>query len=272
MPSFLRRTGRYLWTLLTNLYFWGGLVLLALLAFGAYFLFDHVIMPEYTRYGVSVTVPEVTGVPTEQARERLEERDLRPQTLEETFNPDVERGAVIEQSPRGGRSVKPGRRVYLTVNTGDQPVVAVPRVVNASRREAKNRLRSLGFTVGQVREDTIPSPYEGTVTRQKPAAGDSLPRGASVSLWYSPGLAEQTATVPDVTGMTVEKARQKLMSRKLRAVVVRPSESDADSGAQPSLEDDRKQADVSQMTVARQSRKPDSRVRQGFEVRLFVEP
>jgi beta-lactam-binding protein with PASTA domain len=272
--SFLRRTGRYFWTLLTNLYFWAGLVLLVLLALGAYILIDEVVMPTYTRYGVSVTVPEVTGVEADRARDQLAERDLRAQTLEKTFNPDAERGAVIDQNPAGGKAVKPGRRVYLTVNTGEQPVVAVPRVVDASLREAKSQLRAFGFTVGQVREDSIPSPYEGTVTRQRPAAGDSLPKGASVSLWYSGGLSEQTATVPDVTGLTVEEARRQLRGRKLRTVVVRTGDGEGDdgdeaAGAQPSPSDADRQ-DLSGMEVVRQSRAPDTRVRQGFEVRLFV--
>lgn len=269
MPSFLRRTGRYFQTLLTNLYFWGGLVLLAVLAFGAYLLFDDVIMPEYTRYGVSVTVPEVAGVPLEKARDRLEERDLRVETLKETFNPAVERGAVIEQNPRGGRSVKPGRRVYLTVNSGEETLVQVPSVVDASLREAKNRLQAVGLTVGEVREDSIPSPYANTVTRQRPAAGDSLTQGTPVSLWYSTGLAESYATVPDVTGQTVEEARQALLDRKLRAVVVRPSAGE-EGEAQPSPSSNAPE-DASGLEVVRQSRKAGTRVRQGFEVRLYVE-
>ena len=272
MPSPFRRTIDYFRTLLTNLYFWGGLALLGLLAFGAYLFFDNVLMPQYTRHDVSVTVPEVAGVPVEKAREQLEERDLRVETLEERYNPSVERGAVIEQNPRGGRSVKPGRRVYLTVNTGEQPMVKVPRVVDASLREAKNRLRSLGLTVGEVQKDSIPSPYANTVTRQQPAAGDSLPKGTAVSLWYSTG--NQSApytTVPDVTGQTVKEARQTLLDRKLRAVVVRPSEGE-EGDAQPAPEDEQaQQEDVNQMKVVRQSREPDTRVREGFEVRLHVE-
>lgn len=269
MHSFFRRTARYVKALLTNLYFWGGLALLGLLALGAYLFFDNVLMPEYTRYGVSVTVPEVTGQTLEEARTQLEERDLRVETLAETFNPSVPRGAVVEQNPLSGSSVKPGRRVYLTVNTGEQPMLQVPRVVDASLREARNRLQALGLTVGEVQEDSLPSQYENVVTRQEPAAGDSLPKGAPVSLWYGTGLSEQYATVPDVTGMTVEEARQALLERRIRSVVVRPSEGE-DGSAQPSPESG-EQEDVSQMEVVRQSRAPDTRVRQGFEVRLYVE-
>ena len=263
-----RRAGRYLLALLTNPYFWGGLAGLALLAFGAYVLLDDVVMPQYTRYGVAVTVPEVAGVPVEQARDQLEERNLRVETLRRTFNPEVERGAVIEQNPEGGRSVKPGRRVYLTVNSGSEQKVSVPRVKGGSVREAKNRLRAAGLAVGTVEEDSLPSKYSGTITRQRPAPGDSLRPGEPVDLWYSPGLADTYTNVPDVTGMTVEEARRALLERKIRSVVVRPSE-DEDAGTQPVPEEE--QADMSGRTVARQSREPDARVRQGFEVRLYVE-
>ncbi|PSQ99285.1 MAG: penicillin-binding protein [Bacteroidetes bacterium QS_9_68_14] len=266
--SSLRRAGRYLGSLLANLYFWVGLAGLALLAFGAYLLFNDVLMPQYTRYGVAVTVPEVTSVPVEQAQGRLEERELRVETLRRSFNPEVERGAVIEQSPKGGRSVKPGRRVYLTVNSGSEQKVSVPRVKGGSVREAKNRLRAAGLAVGTIAEDSLPSKYPETITRQQPAAGDSLRPGAAVDLWYSPGLADTYATVPDVTGMTVEEARQALLDRRIRSVALQSSEGE-DANARPAPGGE--QTDLSGRTVVRQSREPDTRVRQGFEVRLFVE-
>jgi beta-lactam-binding protein with PASTA domain len=164
--------------------------------------------------------------------------------------------------------VKPGRRVYLTVNSGSEQKVSVPRVKGGSVREAKNRLRAAGLAVGTVEEDSLPSKYPDTITRQQPAAGDSLRPGAAVDLWYSPGLADTYATVPDVTGMTVEEARQALLDRQIRSVALQSSEGeDADARPAPGGE----QTDLSGRTVVRQSREPDARVRQGFEVRLFVE-
>lgn len=271
MRSFLRRAARYLQALFKNLYFWGGLALLVLLLFGAYLLFDEVLMPEYTRYGVSVTVPAVTGEPVEQARDELEEQDLRVEDLEETFNPSLPRGVVLEQNPLAGSAVKPGRRVYLKVNTGEEPTVRVPRVVSASVREARNRLQALGLEVEDVREDSVPSPYANTVTRQQPPPGDSLPKGAGVTLWYSEGNQDAPyATVPEVAGLSVGEARQALLEEKLRSVVVRQSETgdgqngDGQDGAPPGEEA------LGRLEVTRQSPAPDTRMRQGSEIRLYV--
>lgn len=265
MSSFFRRAARYLQALAKNLYFWGGLVLLVVLIFGAYLLFNDLIMPGYTRHSVSVTVPEVTGQPLEQAREHLEAEDLRVENLDQTFNPSLPRGVVLEQNPLAGAAVKPGRRVYLTVNTGEEPSVRVPRVVSASLREAKNRLQALGLEVEDVREDSVPSPYANTVTRQRPAPGDSLPKGTGVTLWYSEGNQDAPyATVPEVTGQTVEAARQALLGKKLRSVVVRQSEEGSEQGGGAPPED------ASTLEVVRQSPAPDTRLRQGSEIRLYV--
>ncbi|MFB6099020.1 MAG: (Fe-S)-binding protein [Salinibacter sp.] len=58
LPS-LRAAFDWLRTLLKNRYFWGGIGGLLLIGIGMYFLIDAVIMPAYTRHGVSVRVPDV---------------------------------------------------------------------------------------------------------------------------------------------------------------------------------------------------------------------
>ena len=58
-------------------------------------------------------------------------------------------GAVLEQSIRPGEKVKPGRQLTLTINAAEPRKVALPDVAdNCSRREAEDRLRTLGFRLG----------------------------------------------------------------------------------------------------------------------------
>jgi len=236
--------------LLRNRWFLGGLAVMAALAFAVYLLLDRAIMPSFTRYGVAVVVPDVMALPFEDASDRLSGSDL---VAEEYVlrKPNLPRDVVLDQRPPAGSRVKPGRRVYLTINTGDTTTVTVPSVIGLSLREAQSRIVVLGLTVPEVLPDSIPASHANTVTRQNPPAGDRVPHGADVTLWYSTGLGERYVQVPDVTGLAADEARSLLLSLRLRSVVLGSHESD-------------------RPTVLAQSPAPGTQVREGFEVRLRI--
>ena len=245
----------FLTSLLKNGYFWSGLFLLALLVAGAFFLADRLLMPAYTRYGDTVEVPELMNQPFEEASRALAQRGLRAERQTQRFDPDLPRDVVVDQSPRAEAQVKPGRRIYLVVNSGRTPMITVPSVAGTSLREAENRLRAIGLRVAEKRPDSIPSPYQNTVTRQEPQPGDSLREGGGVTLWYSTGYGEAYVTVPDVMGLPVDSAEQVLLRQRLRTVNV---------GLSALVLED--------TIVTRQRPAPETEVREGYEIRLFFDP
>lgn len=265
LPSPSQSPLDWLRALARNAYFWAGVAGLLLLGGGAYVLVDGVLMPSYTRHGVSVEVPDVESQPYQEAKERVEGRDLRVKREVGRYNPNVPRETVVDQNPLPNSAVKPGRRVYLTVNAGEAPVVSIPDLNGISIREAKNRISSLGLKAGTIEPDSLPSPYPNTITRQRPKPGDSLKTGGVVDLWYSTGLGADSVRVPNIEGRTVEQARQRLLEQRLRAIVVDPRSSDPDASEDPS-------ADTSSVTryVQRQGRTPRTQVRTGTEIRLFT--
>jgi beta-lactam-binding protein with PASTA domain len=133
-------------------------------------------------------------------------------------------------------------------------MVLMPDLGGTSIREAKNQLLALGLSPGQVRPDPVPAPYPNTITKQSPAPGDSVREGASVNLWYSQGLGNENTEVPDVRGLRVPVAQRTLLDSNLRSIVV----------------DTTQDADLSNVQVRMQSRAPNTSVREGTEVRLFV--
>lgn len=249
---------RWFRVLMHNRYFWGGLAALMLTLAVLYILFNHFLMPAYTRHDVSVTVPDVTSHTFSEAREILQQKSLQAERQQaQRFNPNVPQNEVVDQNPPPDAPVKPGRRIYLTVNEGQTPVVRLPSLEGTSIREAKNRLQALGLTVGEVQPDSIPAPYPNTITGQSPAPGDSIRKGSEVDLWFSRGIGEAMATVPDVTGLTLQAARDTLLSRRLRFVIV---DAPADSALADSLQ------------VQAQNRPAGTQVREGTELRLFTRP
>lgn len=260
--AWLTSLGRSTLALFKYAYFWGGLAGLLLLFFGAYLLVDRVIMPDYTRHDVAVQVPSVTDRPFDEAVQVLARFDLDVERETQEFNPNVARDVVVDQRPRGQALVKPGRRVYLTVNAGEVQQVTMPSLDGLSIREARNRVRALGLTIDEERPDSIPSAYRNTITGHDPAAGDSLAEGSGVTLYYSTGLGEAYVDIPDITGMTVAEAREELLSRRLRAFII---------NGQRSTEEERT-VPLDSLEVVAQSRDPGTRMREGSEVRLSIEP
>jgi len=263
LASRLQQWIAFLWrgfvSLVKNGYLWVGLAALALLLFGAYLIVDRFVMPEYTRHDVSVQVPSVTERPFDEAVEVLQRYDLEVQRETQSFNPAVPLDVVVDQSPPGQALVKPGRRVYLTVNAGEAQQVSMPSLEGLSLREARNRVRSVGLVVEEELPDSIPSAYRNTITRHEPAAGDSLEEGSGVTIYYSTGLGDVYVDIPDVTGMKVAEAREELLSYRLRAFIINGRDSD-------------EEVETDSLTVVAQSRDPGTRMREGSEVRLSVEP
>ena len=268
LPNILSDTSwiafRWFRVLFRNPYFWGGLAGLLLLGSTLYVVVDAMIMPSYTRHGVSVRVPGVENQPFERAKDVVERRGLTVKRQVGRYNPNVTQGTVVDQNPPSEAGVKPGRRVYLTVNAGTAPTVSIPDLNGISVREARNRVAALGLKVDSVRPDSIPSPYPNTVTRQMPEPGDSLKQGEEIDLWYSTGLGTDSVQVPSVVGRTAKSARRLLLRRQLRSVIVSPRATDS-----PSPEAKADTVQVPQY-VRRQGRAPQTRVRAGTEIRLFT--
>lgn len=250
-------------SLAKNPYFWGGLGILVLLGLSVVFVFNTYVMPSYTRHDAGLSVPNVEQQPFEQAAQVIQEQGLTVERQEGRFNPNVPQGIVVDQNPPPQSPVKPGRRVYLTVNSGEAPTVVLPDLAGTSIREAENRLNALGLKVQSLRPDSIPSPYPETITRQRPEPGDSLKIGKGVQLWYSEGLGDRTASIPNLVGLPVETAQQVLLRRKLRSVVVDgQNEEDDVSSSNENV----------RLFVRRQGRQAGTSVRTGTEIRLFATP
>jgi beta-lactam-binding protein with PASTA domain len=250
----------WLRTLGKNPYFWGGMAVLFGIGFVAYLVVDTAIMPSYTRHDASISVPKVEKRPFEKAKTLLQERGLQVEHQVGRYNPSVDQGVVVDQTPLPSSKVKPGRRIYLTVNSGEVPMIQIPNLTGMSVREAKNRISSIGLKVGSVQKDPVPSPYPNTITKQDPAPGDSIEKGEFVALWYSTGLGNEKVEVPNVVGYSIENARDVLLKNELRSVVVDTNLTKSEESESPERE----------LYIRQQGHSPDTSVRAGTEIRLFT--
>ncbi len=255
--SAIKRVWQSLLDLATNKFFIAGLLgLFVLMALG-YLLIDRMLMPSYVGYNVSVTVPDVKEMPIEEARVLLEDMDLQTEVESGRYNPQLPRNVVVDQNPQPNMYVKPGRRIYLTINTGATPEVTVPSLEGISLTQAQNLLFAAGLKAekSDIRPDPIPHQVSNIVTRQDPVPGAIVKEGDRVRIWYSTGLGNEYATVPEVTGLTAREAQRELLSLKLRSLVL-------GAGDYP---------DPQSLIVNSQSHTAGTRLKEGSEIRLFVE-
>lgn len=100
----------------------------------------------YTHHGEEITVPNVCGVDQSVAEKKLEAMGLKMEVTDTGYVYNAAPLSVLEQSIKAGDKVKPGRIIYVTINSDGPRQIAIPDIAdNCSRREAEDKLRVLGF-------------------------------------------------------------------------------------------------------------------------------
>ena len=70
----------------------------------------------FTRHGEWETVPEVENISFTNAIKLLHERGFRTDIRDSVFKEEISPGFVVEQFPKPGSKVKPGRKIFLYIN------------------------------------------------------------------------------------------------------------------------------------------------------------
>lgn len=170
---------------------------------------------------VTFVVPDVVGLSTRAARDRLESAGFVSEAVEssQAGTPD----SVVAQSPKGGSTAEAGAKVVITVTPaqGETPVISatetetsLPSLIGRPEDSARARLEDLGYVVAIER--VYANAPEGTVYSQSPAPGTIVPVGDTVTLTISRGNAPIVmVSMPDVIGLTESAARAKITAAGL---------------------------------------------------------
>jgi beta-lactam-binding protein with PASTA domain len=144
----------------------------------------------YTHHGDAVQVPDIKGMSLSEAQLMLKNHGLKGVVVDSNYIKTMPAGCVLELLPAAGESVKEGRTIYLTVNTGLAPLYVVPDVAdNSSARQARARLQAAGFKLTE--DEHIPGErdwvygvkYNGHELRH----GEKVPVGAMLTLLVGNG-------------------------------------------------------------------------------------
>jgi beta-lactam-binding protein with PASTA domain len=173
-------------------------ILLALGVFIAFLLLSMLFMGWFTRHGESITVPNVEGMPVDNAFSLLDNVDMELVVIDSVYKEDMKPMSIVEQDPKAEMKVKPGRKIYVVVNTGIKPKVKMPKLVNGSANLALVLLKNSGFRIGKI--DSIKSTFgSGLVIKQKYKNKDVLPntlleKGSIIDLVVSKKISNVDST------------------------------------------------------------------------------
>jgi beta-lactam-binding protein with PASTA domain len=172
----------------------------------------------YTRHGQARPVPDFYGLTMEQTVKLAKKNKLRYQIIDSVYTTLVPRGCVAEQNPKPGFKVKKWRNVVLTINAFNPEMVAVPNLVDLPIRQALSLIESSGLEMGESKykpDLSINIVLEQLNNGKRISAGDSLQKGSIIDLVLGKGLSNQRTPIPDLTGMNLEPARNKILVSSL---------------------------------------------------------
>ncbi|MBW6499783.1 MAG: PASTA domain-containing protein [Bacteroidales bacterium] len=194
-----------------------NLVLAVVIAIGLIILLL-VSLNFYTRHGQARPVPDFTGLNLDEVAQLARKNRLKFVVIDSVYTSNVPRGYIAEQNPQPGFKVKKWRNIILTINAFHPEMVAMPDLVDLPKRQALALIESSGLKMGELRY--IPDLSVDVVLRQllnerEIAAGDSLQKGSVIDLILGKGLSNLRTPVPNLSGMTLEPARNRILGASL---------------------------------------------------------
>lgn len=179
----------------------------------------------------TVSVTNVKGMTEEKATETLKDLGFEVE-VEYAYSTTVEAGSVISYSPTG--SAEKGSTITIKVSRGEEEkTVTMMDLTGMSEESAITWLKNNGLTY-TIQYQSSSGEY-GYVTAQNYKEGTSVTTSTSIVVTVShkeeeTTTAEATVSVPNVTGMTAEKATSTLEASGFKVSITYTASTTVSSG------------------------------------------
>ncbi len=175
----------------------------------------HYLMQLGTRHGARCSVPDFTGVSIGDAQHIAKKHSLEIIVNDSLYVPVYDGGIVLEQNPKPAVDVKPGRKVYVTINSFAQKKVKIPYVTGYSLRQAKNNLEVAGLEIAELiyRSDMATNNVLEERFRDRVILrGDDVEAEAGSGVTLVVGISPESGsvTVPKLVGFPLKEAKSRL--------------------------------------------------------------
>lgn len=175
----------------------------------------HYLMKIGTRHGAHCAVPDFTGISIGDAKHQAKKYDLEIIINDSLYVPIYDGGIVLEQNPKADVAVKPGRKVYVTINSFAQKSVKIPYVTGYSLRQAKNNLEIAGLEIAELiyKSDMATNNVleerfrDRVITRNDNIEAEA---GSGITLVVGVAAESGAVSVPKVIGFPLKEAKSRL--------------------------------------------------------------
>lgn len=181
-----------------------------------------------------VQVPDLRGIPLEEAKQLARSKGLKVFVSEYGFFPSVAKGYVVTQTPFPNTNVKQTRTIALQISNGPA-LLKMPNLVGMEFGKASDLITKMNLYFKEILEDPNPKDSNGKdfkdigigyIVKQSPDTGSEIISGSGIWITvYKPGL----PTVPNLIESTLEDAKSMILSSGylVGTIVFKPSKSHA---------------------------------------------
>jgi beta-lactam-binding protein with PASTA domain len=193
-----------------------------------FFILINFGLKKYTLHANIITVPSLLGLNMGDAEDTLLAYNLDFVIIDSAaYNPDYERGSVVSHTPKSASKVKPGRKIYLTINPLTVHYIKFPELTNKSLRQTISLLKNNSLIIGNVyyvdhfAKDVLRFAKMGD---KNLSYNDSLPKFSTIDLYLGNGYLNEVS-VPNLIGLHLHELKQKLNNNSLNVGAVETIES-----------------------------------------------
>lgn len=178
-----------------------------------------------TRHNRVIEIPNFMGMVIDDAYDIAKRNELQLIVRDSIFDVDLPGGTIVDQLPKISSirdvTVKPGRKIYVTVNAYTRRKVEIPYVAKQTLRQALNQIERSGLTVAKLvyEPDMTSTDY---VIKQSvgnneilPTSKRQAPVGSGITLHVSYQQKEENTQTPRLIGLNLQQAKSTLWDNGL---------------------------------------------------------
>jgi serine/threonine-protein kinase len=161
---------------------------------------------------LTVVIPDLKGKTYDQSLvSALEDENIRIVEIEYVYDQNSENGTIVSQKPDAGQRKKIESNSHysemtIKISQGNESVT-VPDINITEYRNALLSIEAQGLKY-KIVQSYSNSVLDGYVISTDPQAGTTVPKGSTVTVYVSLGQEVSYTTMPDLSGKTLEQAKQ----------------------------------------------------------------
>ncbi len=178
----------------------------------------NVLLNKYTNHGKEFAAPYLVNSSLEGLATRSDIGDINIVIIDSIYNKNYEPGIVLQQMPKAGSAIKPGRKVYVVVSSVSPGQTKMPNILDVTVRQAVNALEAAGLFLGEIQykpafdKDAVQSQLFNGVDI---APGTAIQKGSVIDLVVGAGFESMVSHMPFLYGENVLSAREMIRSSYL---------------------------------------------------------